>query len=238
MRFGDYIRDQRRDLQWTQPEAAQQIGIEQSYLSKLESGKSFPSEEVFASIKAAYKIDVDDLSKRLFPGELDQLREIGDVRSAIMKRTKDFEQRVKTWLIAGIVCLMLGGAALGLSLIEEDSVRSEYKYRSVGVILEGEGLDVFDIVYDGPFDNRENAQELRQRQQEMMARLDEQFLSLNENRGVTFTEAVSDGTRSWQFYAADMVRIRSPLRWMIAPAFMLIFGALGCFFASYRWRST
>lgn len=238
MRFGDYIRDQRRALQWTQPEAAQQIGIEQSYLSKLESGKSFPSEDVFASIKAAYKIDVDDLNKCLFPGELDQLREIGDVRNAIMKRTKDFEQRVQTWLIAGIICLMLGGASLGLSFLAADSAQTKYQYRSNGVILEGESFDVFEIVYDGPFDQRENAEQLRQRQQVMIARLDQKFLMIDQNKGVTFTEPADGGTRVWQFYGAQIDTLKSPLRWMIAPAFLLIFGALGCFFASYRWRAT
>ena len=76
MRFGDYIRDRRRELEWTQPDAAEKIGIEQSYLSKLESGKSYPSEDVFAALKATYKIDMDDLNVKLFSGELDQLGNI------------------------------------------------------------------------------------------------------------------------------------------------------------------
>ncbi|MEO1187669.1 MAG: helix-turn-helix domain-containing protein [Pseudomonadota bacterium] len=237
MRFGDYLRDQRRDLQWTQPEAAQQIGIEQSYLSKLESGKSFPSEEVFASIKAAYKIDVDDLNKRLFPGELDQLREIGDVRCAIMRRATDFERRVQTWLIAGISCLMLGGASLGLSLLADDTLITKYQYRSAGVILEGEGLNVFEIAYDRISDQPEN-EKYRELQREMIARLDEQFKFVESNRGNSFVEPVPGGLRRWRSFDTTIKAKKSPLRWMLAPALMLLFGAFGCFFASYRWRST
>ncbi|MEL6827980.1 MAG: helix-turn-helix transcriptional regulator [Pseudomonadota bacterium] len=236
MRFGDYIRDRRRNLQWTQPEAAQQIGIEQSYLSKLESGKSFPSEDVFASIKAAYKIDVDDLNNRLFPGELDQLREIGDVRSAIMRRTKDFEQRVQSWLISGIVSLMLGGAALGVSLLAEESISAKYQYRSPGVILEGESLDVFEIAYDRISDQPEHAK-YRETQQAMIARLDEQYKFIDTDRGSSFVESVPGGLRFWRSNGSSLEAVDSPLRWMIAPALMLLFGALGCFYASYRWRS-
>lgn len=237
MRFGDYIRALRRKLQWTQPDAAQKIGIEQSYLSKLESGKSFPSEDVFTSIKAVYNIDVDDLNAKLFPGEIDQLREISEVRTAILKSTRNDQKRVQFWLISGIVCLMIGGAFLGLSQLAQDGTLSKFQYRSEGVILEGESFDVFEIVGDGPFSGRPDSETLRTRQQNMIARLDEQFKAIDDYRGVTFLETVSNGTRVWRFYGNKTETIRSPLRWMIAPALMLIFGAFGCFFASYRSRS-
>ena len=53
MKFGDYLRQARETRQWTQPEAAARAGIEQSYLSTLETGKSYPSEEVFGRLVEA-----------------------------------------------------------------------------------------------------------------------------------------------------------------------------------------
>jgi transcriptional regulator with XRE-family HTH domain len=54
MKFGDYLRQKREARGWTQPEAANKAGIEQSYLSKLETGKSYPSEDAYARLVAAY----------------------------------------------------------------------------------------------------------------------------------------------------------------------------------------
>ncbi len=47
MKFGEYLKSQRDARGWTQPMAAEKIGIEQSYLSKLETGKASPSDEMF-----------------------------------------------------------------------------------------------------------------------------------------------------------------------------------------------
>ncbi len=40
MRFGEKLKELRNEKEWTQPEMAEAIGIEQSYWSKLENGKS------------------------------------------------------------------------------------------------------------------------------------------------------------------------------------------------------
>lgn len=50
MKFGVYLRSLREKAGWTQPEAAEKIEIEQSYLSKLETGKCFPSEDIFSKL--------------------------------------------------------------------------------------------------------------------------------------------------------------------------------------------
>ena len=55
----------RKDKGWTQALAAREIGIQQSYLSKLENGKFLPSEEVCEKIAAAYDVDTSELSEHL-----------------------------------------------------------------------------------------------------------------------------------------------------------------------------
>ncbi len=71
MKFGLFIRNCRDKLEWTQPEAALKIQIEQSYLSKLETGKSYPSEEVFDKPVEVYQINTESL----FDKEYDDIPE-------------------------------------------------------------------------------------------------------------------------------------------------------------------
>ena len=75
MKFGDYLKERREEKAWTQPEAAARAGIEQSYLSKLETGKSYPSEEVYGRLVETFEIDTGDLSGRVDAADLDKLKE-------------------------------------------------------------------------------------------------------------------------------------------------------------------
>ena len=44
----------------SQPELAEAVGIEQSYLSKLENDKSFPSDEIFLALLETMKVDLNE----------------------------------------------------------------------------------------------------------------------------------------------------------------------------------
>lgn len=233
MRFGDYIRNVRRERGWTQPDAAKQIGIEQSYLSKLESGKSFPSEDVFASLMSTYTLDLNTLTDQLFPAELDRLREIGQVRASILSHQNKIRKSVQTWLVFGVCLLMLSGASFGAAWLGEDLVVAKFQYKSEGVILEGEGLDAFEIIGDTVADDDDAP---KARQQEMIQRVDEEYQAIEDYRGVVFFETVSNGRRVWRFYGSTNEQVRSWLRWFLIPAAMLLMGAFGCFFASFRSR--
>ena len=48
MNFGEKLKQIRTQKNLTQPQMAEAIGIEQSYLSKLENDKSIPSAEMFS----------------------------------------------------------------------------------------------------------------------------------------------------------------------------------------------
>lgn len=68
MDFGIYLRNLRKSRNWTQPEAAEHIGVEQSYLSKLETGKATPSEKILDDLVRAYDIDLDGMVRQLSAG--------------------------------------------------------------------------------------------------------------------------------------------------------------------------
>ncbi|MEO1304210.1 MAG: helix-turn-helix transcriptional regulator, partial [Pseudomonadota bacterium] len=190
-------------------DAAREIGIEQSYLSKLEAGKSYPSEDVFSSLVAAYGIEISDLHDTLFPAELDRLRDITQVRSVILQGQKDQRQQTQRWLYAGLAALILGGACLGAASLAADSERTQYQYRSYGVS-----------------ETPESEPTVRE----------ERFILRDDYRDVVYTESVPDGVIQWRFFGARTEMVSSPLRWFMIPAFAFLLGAVGCFFASYRMR--
>lgn len=238
MKFGDYLRLQREQKGWTQPDAAARADIEQSYLSKLETGKSYPSEEIFERLVGAYGIDMDDLSHAVAADELDRLREIRDVRSVMLERQKSAITFVRGWLVAGLLSLTIGAACLALAQVPGTSVQ-QYYYRSPGVVLPGEQLDAFDIVEQRVrFDanHPEESQALIDRKEAMTDRVDQQDLTTAQFRGNSFVDEVDGGKRLYTFFGDKEMDIPSPFQWFMVPAFMLLFGSAGCFFISYRWK--
>jgi transcriptional regulator with XRE-family HTH domain len=57
MNFVEYLKNRLAEPGWTQPAAAAKARIEQSYLSKLETGKPVPSEEVCQRLVEAFGIN-------------------------------------------------------------------------------------------------------------------------------------------------------------------------------------
>ncbi|MFK7768098.1 MAG: helix-turn-helix domain-containing protein [Mariniblastus sp.] len=251
MKFGAYLRQKREGKGWTQPIASQNVGIEQSYLSKLETGKSYPSEDTFDRLVEAFEIDTDEMSQTVFPGELEKFKDMKDVQSAILGHHHRELSLVRNWFVAGLACLMLGGASLGLVVLP-DQARQQFLYRSEGIILPGEALNVFDVIQS----TRNTSSNLTTKtsfgleeseltnaklasvvgHQEMIDRIDQIDKTLSTYKGQSFVENGSDGIRLYQMYADPEIRGISPLRWFTVPAFMFLFGSAGCFLVGFRWK--
>lgn len=227
MKFGDYLRQAREKHGWTQPEAAAKANIEQSYLSKLETGKSYPSEDIFTRLISVYGLDVKDMATNLFSAELDKLREIGEVRAIVLARQQTEAGFVRSWLIAGLVMLMLSGGTLGLAYSTQENVDIEYLYRSEGVIGEHESPMIFHFLETGKDDSQGK---------NFGARVDYKYLTLSENRGDSFIEKVEGGYRQYSLYDTNARHYPSAISWHYAFGFMFLFGGLGCFYISRRWR--
>ena len=219
MKFGDYLKNRRTELGWTQPEAAAKASIEQSYLSKLETGKSFPSEDVYARLVEAFSLDTEAMVGALYPAELDRLREIEAVRKHLLQREHDTRSVSRRWLYAGLGGLVLGGALIGLAQIDRGGAATHYTYQSEGVIRPGESANVFDDIDDNP---------------QLRARADERQIFIPEMRGPAFTETVPDGRREWHLVGANAVLVPAKFGWALIPGFALLIGGLGCFFISWR----
>lgn len=235
MRFGDYLKARRAELEWTQPEAAAKAGIEQSYLSKLEAGKSIPSAQVYQRLVEAFGIDTDKMATILFPAELDRLREIGAVRDILLRQYRDSRALSRRWLLAGLALLVIGGGLAGLSRLDDGGIDKTYAYQSIGLIRPGEGLDVYDGM-DARVDADAPDQEARRTEREaLVARADYQTRSVTEFRGPGFVEAEPGGRRVWSLVGQTETPRASRYWWAGVPAWSLILGGLGCFFISWRW---
>lgn len=217
MKFGEYLKNRRTELGWTQPDAAAKASIEQSYLSKLETGKSFPSADVYQRLVEAFSLDPEAMVAALYPAELDRLREIEAVRKLLLERDYDTRSSTRRWLYAGLVGLVLGGALVGLAQVDRGGAATYYTYQSHGVARPDETTDAFDAAIE-----------------EDPERADEQTISIPDMRGPAYTENVPEGRRMWHLVGANAVNVPARFGWALVPGFALIIGGLGCFFISWR----
>ena len=225
MKFGDYLRIKREEREWTQPQAADRIGIEQSYLSKLETGKSYPSEDIFDRLKETYAINTDEMSERVESAELVKLKDIKSVRFAVLGQHQRRVTHSRKWMVSGLVCLVVGGAMLGTAIVP-DSVERKYHYRSEGILLPNEALNAFDEIRSQDQSRREV----------MLRRLDQDDQTFADYRGDSFIESTAEGRRYYELYGARETSGHSHRRLFIIPAFALLFGCIGCFLIGFRWR--
>lgn len=233
MKFGDYLRKCRDKMEWTQPEAAAKIEIEQSYLSKLETGKSHPSEEIFNKLLEVYNIDLSELYENISSEELAKLKELKQIRSLIIDRHNEKVTTTRGWLITGFIMLLLGGSFLGFGIIPNHAV-TEHTYRSQGELHEDEPLDLFELLKRRIEETPEN-RELIAKQKELLTRLAQMDKTFSHDKGNAYVKSTLGGRRYYEKIGVREVEKGAAYRWFLAPAFMLIFGAIGCFYISRRW---
>ena len=238
MTFGDYLRSLRDAKTWTQPDAANQIGIEQSYLSKLETGKSLPSSEVFEKLVKAYTIDVDHMTASITSSDLRKLTDIRAVRSSLLNHQAQSRRDIRNWLIASAACWVLGGASLGLSLLGKDMREERYHFRSYGVLNPEEPLSAFNVLTKTKSFAGSNVEQRRAafeaEQSAMAQRVDEVFVSRLGGPSENYVLDTESGRRYFELVDSERVTLRSPLRWFLAPALAFLLGGLACFAASFR----
>ncbi|MFC4346759.1 helix-turn-helix domain-containing protein [Kordiimonas lipolytica] len=193
MKFGAYIKVARDRLNWTQPEAAKAIGVEQSYLSKLENGRNYPAEDVFDAILKVYAIDLSTLCSEVDDAELLRLKEIKQVRDRLAQHTRRKSKLAMHVAIAASAALAIGTGLITHELIAPETITYHYQhYRSYGVIRDGESLNLFDYAFRDQDQTVYNISEIS-------ARLDYDFIKTIERRGTMFVVPVEGGRRRYDF---------------------------------------
>jgi len=196
MHFGDKLRQLRKQKDWTQPQLAEAIGIEQSYLSKLENGKSVPSADIFQLIVKVFGIDIemllDGIEQSVVHRQLRQIPEVSNFLSA--NQLADSKKR-KNWLLLSALSITSGAVLLVSSHFGLLFSDVQYNYKSRGIVLADESKEIFSNF-------KQNFHLLKREQQkeiskQMNARLDEKYLLSSSYRGDIFNIAVHGGSRTY-----------------------------------------
>lgn len=241
MNFGERIKQLRTERNMTQPQLAEAIGIEQSYLSKLENDKSVPSPDIFQAIMRAFNLQVEALlagvDDNIVRGELKQIPEVAEY----LKKSMTVKvHSIKRWLFGSAAACVLGltlfAAGYRALLFPADT----YTYRSAGIELPGEPSNIFEnaLLY---LNKRQSAGEITEQEREKLAleyakreRMD--TLILNEYRGDYFSVPVEGGTRTYKL--GNWIPVQKlPNRYLMFIGSLFTFGGLFGFFVEFRLRS-
>jgi transcriptional regulator with XRE-family HTH domain len=221
MNLGEKLRQLRQDQDLTQPELAEAIGIEQSYLSKLENGKYVPSSDVFGRILEVFKLSVGDFVEDLDHRSRLQLRQVPAVASHFDREKQLIIGNRRRWLLGSAVLLALGAGLIYGGVTKLFVPVMLYQYRSHGIVLEGESRELFRIL------DLSCAGAGCDARVPLEARLDEKFLTTRRFRGDVFNVPVDGGSRT--YYRASSRTTDPWLNKAVAAlgVFLAVFGFTG-----------
>jgi transcriptional regulator with XRE-family HTH domain len=209
MNFGDKIKLLRNEQELTQPELADKIGIEQSYLSKIETGKSFPSADNFSLILQAFNLDTKTLLEGIDPTQVfKQLRQIPEVSHYLDKYHKQQKSQRTKLLVFSALFFTIGVTAVVAGRLGLIFPETFYNYYSQGIVLEGEPKEVFTRWSQSIPDTFHSTPEGRIKKDllriEIEKRRNEEFLTINEYKGNAYNVSVTGGSRT--YYLRDDVK--------------------------------
>ena len=183
MNLGEKLRLLRQQRNLTQPELAEAMGIEQSYLSKLENAKSVPSGDVFSRVLDVFQLSVGDLVDDLDLGVRSQLRSIPEVAGYFEEQRRLMIGSRRFWLMTSSILLAVGAALIYAGQVELFVGNMVFTYDSEGIVREGESKEVFlDRERDDP---------------SLEGRWNEDYLVTRGFRGDVFSIPVDGGSRTY-----------------------------------------
>ena len=228
MNLGEKLRQLRQNQNLTQPELAEAMGIEQSYLSKLENGKYVPSGEVFSRILEVFDIELGDLLDHLDQQARRQLRQVPAVARYYDQQRQLVIGNRRRWFIGSAFLFAVGAGLIYAGITQLVVPATIYQYKSHGIVLDGEPKEVFrdwmnDLEMWSLRDN-ERAVELRAM---LFERRDEDFYTTRSYRGHVFNVPVDGGTRT--YYLEDDTLVNSWVNKLVASfgVFFALLGAIG-----------
>ena len=236
MTLGSRIKTLRTASNLSQPEFATKVGIEQSYLSKLENDKSMPSNEMFRQILAAFSIDLVEFLEGIdIRAEHQRLIQIPDIETFLGRKSKSLRTAQRRILYASCLMIVASAALFYAGISKQLFSETVYLYESRGVIFDDEPNDVFRrwrFMIDQSVPNASDL--IDAKRLEMELRVSEHLLQTEVYRGEVFETKVESGRR---YYKLDRT-IELPRKvnfWLQASAIMLLVAGLLGFFIERRW---
>jgi transcriptional regulator with XRE-family HTH domain len=241
MNFGDRLKQLRTQKNLTQPQLAQAIGIEQSYLSKLENDKSVPGADIFQAILRALNLDVATFLEGVDDNIVHrELRQVPEVANHLNAQGALRVHNVRKWLYASAISGALGLTLFGAGYKQLLLTNWQYNYESAGVIHPDEPSNIFEM-FDTWLTAKARAGEIddaggHKRRLEFLSRMQSDFLTLRENRGDAFIVSVTGGTRVYKLMNPSYEE-RVGNRLLMFAGLLLAFASLFGFLVEFRLRS-
>ena len=244
MNIGEKIKHIRTERNLTQPQLAEVIGIEQSYLSKLENDKSIPSADIFQAILKALAVDVGSFLEGIDEKIVHrQLRQIPEVANYLNAGVAYKIHNIKKWLFSSAAACVIGLTLItaGYKALIFPSVVNEY--RSNGLIHKGEPDDLFENtdsyltrtgcpIFDKSYGDNAECQTLRK---DIRSRARQETLLLSEYRGNVIYRDNENGRQV--FFARGFKYTDTPAnRYLILLGTFCTFCGIFGFFVEFRLR--
>lgn len=243
MNIGEKIKQLRTDKNLTQPQLAEAIGIEQSYLSKLENDKSIPSADIFQAILKALSVDVGSFLEGIDDKIIHrQLRQIPEVANYLNAGVAYKIHNIKKWLFGSAVACVIG---LTLIVAGEKSLLFsswQYNYVSPGVVLPNEPADILDsYTYRRSIDKKYEAKLISADEAAKLIsdfeseRRRPSFQLADHYQGRTFVVPVEGGSRTYTL--TETIIVQSPNNhYLTLLGSLLTFAGIFGFFVEFRLR--
>ncbi|RVT44983.1 helix-turn-helix domain-containing protein [Rheinheimera sediminis] len=233
MTLGDYIKDKRATMQLSQPQLAEQIGIEQSYLSKLENDKSLPSNDVFRRLLTALNLSLPAFVAAFSAQEIQQLTAIADVEF-YLKQQCNKQQRHSGWLVLSLSFVFALGAACFYAGFQALCFPERFhQYESQGVVLPGESAFVFTDwdqnfpILTGTSEEMRQSMKNRAEKEQLMY---QRFAQLTEHSfeylGQYYIRTVDGGSRTFEYKTVGLVSRTGNTVLQLLGLFLMVFSAV------------
>lgn len=196
MKLGEKLKALRSEKNWTQPEMAEAVGIEQSYLSKLENDKSLPSNDIFIRILEVFGLDIADVVDDLDQSSKNQLRQLPEVADHYHRQKQLIIGNRQRWLLGSAILLALGAAFIYAGNVHLFFSNVLYQYISHGVVLEGESKEIFRNPH-GSISDALARDDRIQFLDSIKARVDEEYQLVSDFRGNIYNVRVPGGSRTY-----------------------------------------
>lgn len=233
MTLGEYIKDLRATLQLSQPQLAELIGIEQSYLSKLENDKSLPSNEVFRRLLNALNVPLPAFIASFSTQEQRQLSAIADVELYLKQQNMKQHRHSGLLVLSLSFVFALGAACFYAGFQALCFPERLYQYESQGLVLPGESAfvftdwDKFFPMLNGSGEQiRQSMQKRAEKEQLMYQRLAQVTELSFEHKGEYYIRTVEGGSRTFEYKNSSVVSRTGNTVLQLLGLFLMVFSSV------------
>ena len=223
MTLGQIIKSYRNEKGLSQPEFSEQIGIEQSYLSKLENDKSIPSNDTIKALLRVLGVSLQQLLEQVESlQEQQRLQQIPLVSEYYQQQKQHKLISLRRYLYVSSLLIALGICCFYAGYTKKLFNDRTYEYQSLGVNLAGEPDDIFRI-----WAKLVESSDYDEKRKQMNQRYDPKTIDSFDFKGESFV--VSEGEGKRYFWIDGRREVPRPINiWLeIFGVFLFVSGVMG-----------